>query len=150
MIWADLLRAAVYLSFIFLIWQAGNQFCRLVLNAASAPPLPPSPESTPPQDEEKPTGQHTIAAGRIIGVLERILIFLGVLFGRWEIIAGVVALKTVARYKELDDQLNAEYFLIGSLASIFWAAMMAFAFILFDHFAGYRIVPGVQALLGAG
>ncbi len=149
----ELIKIAVYFSFIFLLWQAGNQFCRLVLNAASAPPLPPTSEKEPPETDQpagRQTGQHTIAAGRVIGVLERILIFLGVIFGRWEIIAGVVALKTVARYKELDDQLNAEYFLIGSLASIFWAALTAFAFVMFDFYAGYKFVPEMQSLFGAG
>jgi hypothetical protein len=63
----------------------------------------------------------TLRAGRVIGVLERLLIFVGLTASSWEILAGVVALKTVARYSKLDEQNKAEYFLIGSLASILWA-----------------------------
>lgn len=33
--------------------------------------------------------------------------------------------KTVARYPEFDKQINAEYFLVGSLASLFRAVLMA-------------------------
>jgi hypothetical protein len=61
----------------------------------------------------------------VIGILERLLIFLGLVASSWEILAGVVALKTVARYSDLDKQDKAEYFLIGSLASILWAVVVS-------------------------
>ena len=131
-----------YLLFIPLLWQGGNLFCRVMLN--SAPPLP----AAPPAEEPAPQSESRIAAGRIIGVLERLLIILGVVFARWEIIAGVVALKTVARYKELDTQLNAEYFLIGSLASILWAVLVAIAFLAFDRMIGFGLAAQAQVLLG--
>ncbi len=142
--WTDLLLIVVYLLFFPLLWQGGNLFCRLLLN--SAPPLPPAVpgEGAGAQSES----EQRIAAGRIIGVLERLLIILGVVFARWEIIAGVVALKTVARYKELDTQLNAEYFLIGSLASILWAVLVAAALLFFDKTIGFDLSSQAQALLG--
>jgi len=86
-------------------------------------------------------------AGRVIGSLERILIVIGVLTVRWEVLAGVVALKTVARYKELDTQLNAEYFLIGSLASILWAILVAALFLYFDAQFGFDLVANIRAVL---
>lgn len=75
----------------------------------------------------------------MIGSLERIIIFLGLAAGSWEIIAAVIALKTVGRFKELDQQLHAEYFLIGSLASMVWATMISLALIWFDRHFGFNI-----------
>ena len=59
--------------------------------------------------------------GQLIGTLERLLIFIAILIQEWSLVGIVVALKTIARYKELDDQSKAEYFLIGSLFSLLWA-----------------------------
>lgn len=78
-------------------------------------------------------------AGRMIGSLERIIIFLGLAAGSWEIIAAVIALKTVGRFKELDQQLHAEYFLIGSLASMVWATLISLILIWFDRHLGFNI-----------
>ena len=142
----DIAIAAAYLLFIPVLWQGGNLFCRVMLN--SAPPLPAAPQENQAQETSPPQSESRIAAGRVIGVLERLLIILGIVFARWEIIAGVVALKTVARYKELDTQLNAEYFLIGSLASIFWAVVVAIAFLAFDKMIGFDLAAQAQVLLG--
>ena len=78
-------------------------------------------------------------AGRMIGSLERLIIFLGLMAGSWEIIAAVIALKTVGRFKELDQQLHAEYFLIGSLASMVWATAVSLTLIWFDRHLGFNI-----------
>lgn len=75
----------------------------------------------------------------MIGSLERIIIFLGLAAGSWEIIASVIALKTVGRFKELDQQLHAEYFLIGSLASMVWATLISLTLIWFDRHLGFNI-----------
>lgn len=58
--------------------------------------------------------------GRHIGNLERILMAVGFYSNKWEIITAVVALKTLARFKQLDDKDFAEYFLIGSMTSIIY------------------------------
>lgn len=68
----------------------------------------------------------------------------------WEILVAVVALKTVARYKELDDQINAEYFLIGSMASILFAVIMALALIGYDHYLGFDLFLSVSQIFGKG
>ena len=54
----------------------------------------------------------------------------------WEVVAAVIALKTVARFKELDDQRFAEYFLVGSLFSILWAVLITSAWLVYDHRVG--------------
>lgn len=58
--------------------------------------------------------------GRHIGNLERVLMAVGFYSNKWEIITAVVALKTLARFRQLDDKDFAEYFLIGSMASIIY------------------------------
>ena len=66
----------------------------------------------------------------------------------WEILAGVVALKTVARYSKLDEQHKAEYFLIGSLASILWAVVITAVIALYDRGWGFGVLPMFGELFG--
>ncbi|HVL53523.1 MAG TPA: DUF3307 domain-containing protein [Vitreimonas sp.] len=56
--------------------------------------------------------------GATIGVLERLLIVTFVLTGSAAAIGFVVAAKTLARFKQLDDRDFAEYYLLGTLASV--------------------------------
>lgn len=85
------------------------------------------------------TAPNEARAGRIIGLLERSLILAGLLMKSWEVITAVIALKTVARYKELDHQITAEYFLIGSLASILWALAVAGVVSWYDNALGFHL-----------
>lgn len=55
--------------------------------------------------------------GRIIGVLERILLFVFLLQGQFGAIGFVLAAKAFTRFKALDDRAFAEYVLIGTLLS---------------------------------
>lgn len=94
------------------------------------------------------TGQGSIPkAGRIIGWLERTVIALGVVCGSWEVIAAVIALKTVARFKELDEQIPAEYFLVGSLFSLTWAVSVTGAWLAVDQKLGTNIGAEVRSLI---
>lgn len=72
--------------------------------------------------------EENIQTGKIIGFFERILIGLGIMLKSWEIVAGVIALKSISRYRELDIKINAEYFLIGSMISLIWAFVVTFSF----------------------
>ncbi len=56
--------------------------------------------------------------GAMIGCLERTLVFALVLFGQWAALGFVIAAKSIARFKELDDKHFADYYLIGTLASM--------------------------------
>ena len=56
--------------------------------------------------------------GATIGVLERLLIVTFVLTGSEAAIGFVVAAKTLARFRQLDDRDFAEYYLLGTLASV--------------------------------
>jgi hypothetical protein len=56
--------------------------------------------------------------GEAIGILERLLIVTFVLTANQAAIGFVVAAKTLARFKQLDDRRFAEYYLLGTLASV--------------------------------
>ncbi|MAK82055.1 hypothetical protein [Phenylobacterium sp.] len=116
---------ASLLALLLLTW-GGNLACQLLLRwsglsaariAAGADPQP--AETTPPAKEPR--------VGRVIGDLERLTIAAGLLLGAWEVLVAVVALKSVARFKDLEEKLNAEYFLVGSLLSVLWAVIVTFA-----------------------
>lgn len=107
-------------------------------SAQAASPVQTSVPQTPPLPATSPR------AGRMIGSLERLIILLGLVAGSWEIIAAVIALKTVGRFKELDDRLQAEYFLIGSLASILWAALISLILMRFDNTWGFQIAELIR------
>jgi hypothetical protein len=125
-----------YVALLALLTFGGNAGCKLVLQWSAT--------KAPPESGEK----ITLRAGRVIGILERLLIFVGLVASSWEILAGVVALKTVARYSDLDKQDKAEYFLIGSLASILWAVVMTALISLYDREWGFGVVPLLVDLLG--
>lgn len=94
--------------------------------------------STPILDNQQ-SEQH----GRWIGGLERSLIAIGIISGHWDVVSGVVAVKAVTRFKELDNKNWAEYFLIGSMMSILWAILFTFIYIFsvdyFFHDIGLNI-----------
>ena len=61
--------------------------------------------------------------GSTIGIIERLLISALVLAGGVLAIGLVVAAKTLARFKQLDDRDFAEYYLLGTLASVTFAVV---------------------------
>lgn len=84
----------------------------------SPPPMPGGADNTPPD----PT---PLRGGRVIGYLERIVV-VAALGLRWpEAIAIVLAVKGLGRYPELRESGAAEQFIIGTLASVLWAAAVA-------------------------
>ena len=56
--------------------------------------------------------------GLIIGMLERILVAAFILVGQYTAIAFVITSKSIARFKQLEDQAFAEKYLIGTLSSV--------------------------------
>jgi hypothetical protein len=83
---------------------------------------PPSTEPAPSHPSPAPPGR----VGEAIGILERLLIVTFVLVGAEAAIGLVIAAKTLARFKQLDDRDFAEYYLLGTLASVAVAAISAF------------------------
>ena len=67
-------------------------------------------------------------AGRVIGHLERGLIFALVLFGQAQGVGLLIAAKSILRFGAVkDDRRLSEYVIIGTLASFGWALVVAFA-----------------------
>jgi hypothetical protein len=64
-------------------------------------------------------------AGRVIGILERALIYFLVLNAQYAAIGFILAAKSFTRFKELEKREFAEYVLIGTLLSAFLAMATA-------------------------
>lgn len=59
----------------------------------------------------------TFHAGKLIGTLERWLILVFILLGRYEVIGFLIAAKSIIRFGN-DNRNETEYFLAGTLLSI--------------------------------
>jgi hypothetical protein len=79
-------------------------------------------ERPAPDGLRVPEGE--LARGRLIGILERALVLTLVLLGQFGALGLVVAAKAIARFRGLEDRDFAEYFLIGTLASLLHAVLV--------------------------
>ncbi len=102
-------RAGLLATAYFYVCGRGITLVRAVLD------LPPLQMR---RDEDRTAGAIEIARGRTIGVLERALTVTLVLLGQYGALGLIVAAKSLARFKALEDREFAEYFLIGTLASL--------------------------------
>jgi hypothetical protein len=118
---------------LYLLTDGGNRVCRALLSLTGVRAV-------------IEDSSNTVRVGRIIGSLERLLIAIGIMAGSWEVLAGVVALKSVARFKELDDQLSAEYFLVGSLFSLFWSVTITGAWLAYDRNLGISLSQNLEVI----
>ena len=75
------------------------------------------------RDEDRTASAIEIARGRAIGALERALTLTLVLLGQYSAVGWIIAAKSLARFKALEDREFAEYFLIGTLASFLLALL---------------------------
>ena len=78
----------------------------------------PAGEPTAPPPRSRPSVASPARVGATIGVLERLLIVAFVLTNATAAVGFVVAAKTIARFKQLEDRQFAEYYLLGTLASV--------------------------------
>src|SRR5207244_6722972 len=92
---------------------------------AESPPSGTASTSPKPDPVGAPPVGASARVGSTIGVLERILIVVFVLTGTDVAIGFVVAAKTLARFRQLDDRAFAEYYLLGTLASVSVAIVTA-------------------------
>ena len=91
-------------------------------------------ELSKPSNDQNETNQDADThkglpqAGRMIGLLERALIYLMVLAGQPAGIGFLIAAKSVLRFDTASkDQRASEYVIIGTLASFGWALLISFA-----------------------
>ena len=94
------------MGFAWSVW-GGTLFVRTVLD--------PFATSAMPVNEEE------LRRGRMIGNLERLLLAILALMNIWSLASVAIAVKAIARFKKLEEKEFAEYFLIGTLASLLWA-----------------------------
>src|SRR3989449_4460005 len=69
------------------------------------------------RDEDRTAGAIDVARGRAVGSLERALALTMVLLGDYAAVGWIIAAKSLARFKQLEDREFAEYFLVGTLRS---------------------------------
>lgn len=62
--------------------------------------------------------KNDLSVGRIIGKLERIIISVLILYNQFGAIGFVLTAKSIARFKQLDDRIFAEKYLVGTLTSV--------------------------------
>ncbi|MBO0960571.1 DUF3307 domain-containing protein [Neobacillus sp. MM2021_6] len=63
--------------------------------------------------------KHDLSRGKLIGYLERLLVLVLTFYSAYPAIGFIVAAKSIARFKQMDDRNWAEYFLLGTLTSMF-------------------------------
>ena len=81
-------------------------------------------EGTSERDDENDSVKN---AGKMIGYLERIIIFIFMILHQYTAIGFVLTAKSIARYEGIvKKRLTAEYYLIGTLLSAVFAIAVAF------------------------
>lgn len=72
----------------------------------------------PGGNQDSDDTHHTLRMGRMIGILERMLLLTLVLVNQWGALGLILAAKSLARFKDLDQRPFSEYYLIGTLTSV--------------------------------
>jgi len=106
--------------------RGGTHIVRGVLNKCGA--LPPLSHKASASDswEDSDVDRVEFNRGRWIGNLERILLLAITAEPNYQAIAFLIAAKTLIRSKDLEDRAWAEYFLLGTLASVAVALFCGF------------------------
>ena len=77
-----------------------------------------------------------VSVGKYIGIMERLLIVLGLLVGNYTLIIGVIGIKTWVRHNEFSRRSFSEYYLLGTMLSIVYSIIAFYslnaAFELFE------------------
>lgn len=104
-----------FLSFLILITFGGSYFTATVCKAF--------------EPNEKKSDVSLDKAGRYIGILERLIVSVSILIGRFEIIGFLIAAKSIIRHPEKGNKEFAEYFLIGTFTSFIWAGFFTYLYL---------------------
>ena len=84
-----------------------------------------------PQDSVFTDEESLIRAGRFIGILERLFVFLFIIIDHWEAVGFLLTAKSIFRFGDLrqgKDRKLTEYVLIGTLLSFGSAILVALAY----------------------
>jgi len=108
------IKVCIYVSSIIFLMNGGTDLVRAVLKKVKI-------------EDAKIEKDNT---GKLIGNIERVLLFLFILFDSLAAIGFVIAAKSIARFEELKHKKFAEYYLIGTLTSALIAIFMG-KFVIF-------------------
>lgn len=113
----------VGIALICLIWVSG-QFIKIVLDKFKPNPFdaklsyPISRTTSPTIKQKRAPDKLEPSTGLYIGWAERALIGIFMLLKIYTGLTLLATLKTLARFKQLENRANAEYFILGTLLSI--------------------------------
>jgi len=111
------IKLCIYVSAVLFLLNGGTELVRAVLKKVKI-------------KDEKMEKDNT---GKLIGNIERVLLFLFILFDSLAAIGFVIAAKSIARFEELKQKNFAEYYLIGTLSSALIAILTGkFVVFLFE------------------
>jgi hypothetical protein len=110
----------------------GSSIVVLILRAASATAVPGAHGGilVGATGDTPPPRREILRGGATIGYLERAALIGCMLAGQPGGVAVLVAIKGLARFSELENELARERFLIGTLASLLWAGACVAAILL--------------------
>jgi hypothetical protein len=123
---AVLLTGLVLVSLFIVNTRAAYYFVLALVSPRDLTPIVVTPDPEAEMAGTAPVVKATPAVptgapariGATIGALERLLIIAFILTGQMALIGFVIAAKTIARFRQLDDRGFAEYYLLGTLASV--------------------------------
>ena len=119
----DWVRFHVQLAGALVVINEANTLVRYLFQVFELEPT----EEPAKADGEAALDEKEYRAGRVIGILERILVYHLVLKSQYAAIGLVLAAKSFTRFKDLEKRRYAEYVLIGTLASTLLAMLAAAA-----------------------
>jgi len=105
-----------FLLFLY-VCLTGAQLMRLFLDIVYRK-VPEYATKLYPEGEKRTEITNTVMTGRMIGILERALVFIFVIANNLSGIPFILTAKSLARFKQLNDRDFAEYYLIGTLFSV--------------------------------
>jgi hypothetical protein len=119
---ADWHRANIILLGLLLVSNEANILIRYQFSILK---LEPKPEAKADNRIITIVDERGYNAGRVIGILERVLVYYFVLNAQFAAIGLILAAKSFTRFKDLEKREYAEYVLIGTLSSTLLAMLVA-------------------------
>ncbi len=110
-------KILIFLAGILIITNEVNNFIRYILHLLKVEPNGSGDNPDQQYEENNLKKNEELKRGKIIGIIERILIFVFTISDNFAAIGFILAAKGFTRFRELDNRNFAEYVLIGTLLS---------------------------------
>lgn len=105
---------SIYILGFIILSIVGNQVFKIYFSQYSA---------------EKEEDKDQLNTGALIGSMERMTMMALLIAGQWIGLTVVIAAKSIARFKQLEDKKFSEYYLIGTLYSVIFVVVTYYLFI---------------------